>query len=210
MQDWPLMIEVIALDFDYCDTPLLRDVSFQVPQGTLLHLKGSNGSGKTTLLQLIAGLHRPTRGCIQFQNQSIENNRSFYQSQLCFVGHKPGISPYLNLKENCYFDLHYQAKTTECIYSLAELFSLQHVLDIPCGLLSAGQKKQVSLMRLWYTKAPIWLLDEPFITLDEQKCALLIKKISAHTQQGGTVIITSHQNIVYYSLDYQEYCLGLT
>lgn len=62
---WP-MLDVINLDFDYQDQPLLDKVSFHLPAGGLLHLRGRNGAGKTTLLKLIAGLYHPLQGEIQF------------------------------------------------------------------------------------------------------------------------------------------------
>ncbi|WP_115710569.1 cytochrome c biogenesis heme-transporting ATPase CcmA [Legionella sainthelensi] len=204
------MLNVINLDFDYQDQLLLNNVSFRLSTGGLLHLRGANGAGKTTLLKLIAGLYRPQNGEIQFFGQNIDKDRPAYQQQLCFVGHKTGINPSLTLRENCYFDLHASPVLSQRIEEIDELvaiFKLEHYLDFPCGLLSAGQRRQVGLLRLWMSSAKLWLLDEPLVALDEKSIAVIMARIEAHRKQGGAVLLTSHQNLSLNRSDYQEYCL---
>lgn len=170
---------------------------------------GQMEQGKTTLLKLIAGLYRPQNGEIQFFGQNIDKDRSAYQQQLRFVGHKTGINPNLTLRENCYFDLHTSpiSQKIEEIEALATIFKLEHYLNFPCGLLSAGQRRQVGLLRLWMSDAKLWLLDEPLVALDDGSIAVIMSKIEAHRKQGGAVLLTSHQHLSLHHSDYQEYCL---
>jgi heme exporter protein A len=198
------MLDVIDLNFDYQEQPLLNKVALHVPVGGLLHLKGANGAGKTTLLKLIAGLYRPEQGEIRFSGQEIHQDLSAYQRQLCFVGHKTGINLSLTLRENCFFDLHYQENP---IAELVSMFQLEHHLDSPCGLLSAGQRRQVGLLRLWMSDAKLWLLDEPLVALDDAALELIMAKIGSHREQGGAVLLTSHQKLPLNPSEYQEYCL---
>lgn len=198
------MLDVIELDFDYHDQPLLQQISFHLPASGLLHLKGANGAGKTTLLRLIAGLLKAERGEILFDGQSINNDLYSYQKQLCFVGHKAGINPYLTLRENCLFDIHCPANQLN-LRELCQQFNLDHLIDYPCGLLSSGQKRQVALLRLWMTKAKLWLLDEPLVALDELALAVIIGKIKEHRANGGAVLLTSHQDLPLNKADYEEY-----
>lgn len=200
------MLDLINLDFDYQDEPLLSHISFHVPEGGLLYLKGANGAGKTTLLKLIAGLYLPIQGQIQFYGQSIHRDLSSYQQQLCFLSHKAGINPYLTVKENCLFDIHYPTQGINST-ELLSIFKLDADLDTPCGLLSAGQRRQVALLRLWMTQAKLWLLDEPLIALDAQAIPILMDKIAEHRAKGGGVIMTSHQDLPLESSIYQEYSL---
>lgn len=200
------MLDVIDLDFDYQNIPLLKNVSFHLPEGGVLHLKGANGVGKTTLLQLIAGLHCPLSGQIQFQGVSTERQMDVYQRHICYIGHKTGLNPYLTVRENCLFDLHNGIKNRD-IYELVMAFKLQTYLDYPCGLLSAGQRRQVSLLRLWMTSAVLWLLDEPLVALDDSALELLMNQIAIHRKKGGAVLLTSHQNIPLQSNEYVEYRL---
>ncbi|MCL9683448.1 heme ABC exporter ATP-binding protein CcmA [Legionella maioricensis] len=200
------MLDVIELDFDYQERPLLKEVTFHLPAGGLMHLRGANGAGKTTLLKLIAGLYHPAYGQIHFAGQAIENNLAAYQRQLCFVGHKTGINPYLSLRENCFFDLHYGLGDKN-IEELASIFKLQDHLDSPCGLFSAGQRRQAGLLRLWVSNAKLWLLDEPLVALDDFALSIIMEKINHHRKLGGAVLLTSHQNLPINKSDYQEFLL---
>ncbi|KTD21195.1 cytochrome c biogenesis heme-transporting ATPase CcmA [Legionella londiniensis] len=200
------MLEVTAINFEYPERSVLSRVSFSVERGSLLHLRGMNGAGKTTLLKLLAGILPVQDGTIQFQGKNISDDLACYQQQICFLGHKSGISSLLTPLENCRFDL----SRNEIFSSLNQLlkqFSLQHVADIPCGLLSAGQKRRVALMRLAMSQATIWLLDEPMVALDREGTTLLMDMIGEHLKQGGMVILSSHQTIPNLGKAYQEYCL---
>ena len=198
------MLDVINLSFDYQEQPLLSEVAFHLPAGGMLHLRGANGAGKTTLLKLIAGLYHPAEGEIHFSGQNIHQDLAAYQSQLCFLGHKTGINPNLSLRENCFFDLQYKGYPIE---DLIAVFKLDKYLDLPSGLLSAGQKRQVALLRLWMSDSQLWLLDEPLVALDDKALALVMEKIATHREQGGAVLLTSHQQLPLNSSIYQEYCL---
>lgn len=200
------MLEVTDLHFDYQDKPLLNKVGFKLESGAILHLRGANGAGKTTLLRLIAGLLQPTQGQINYCAQNIDLDLPSYQQHICYIGHKTGINPYLTLKENCQFDLHYGANDRNFI-ELASVFNLDNYLDQPCGLLSAGQRRQVGLLRLWMTTAKLWLLDEPLTALDDLAQSKLMNQIMEHCKQGGSVILTSHQNLPIASNCYQEFTL---
>lgn len=198
------MLNVIDLDFDYQEKPLLKKVNFQVSSGDLLHLRGANGVGKTTLLKLLTGMRYPLSGQIQYNGSPISQNISEYQKQLCFVGHRAGINPNLTLRENCFFDLHYQQQDIE---NLARVFKLTAYLDMPCGVLSAGQCRQVGLLRLWMSEAILWVLDEPLVALDEASLVVLMKHIAVHRNRGGMVVLSSHQTLPLGATDYQEYLL---
>jgi heme exporter protein A len=200
------MLEVIDLGFDYQEQPVLEQINFHLLAGGLIHLKGANGAGKTTLIKLIAGLYRPLNGRIVFEGQSIESHLAAYQQQLCFVGHKTGINPFLTIKENCFFDLHYNTQNV-FFENLIENFHLENHLLQPCGLLSAGQRRQVALLRLWMTKAKLWLLDEPLVALDTRALSIVMAKISSHRADGGAVLLTSHQELPLSKSEYEEYLL---
>jgi heme exporter protein A len=62
--------------------------------------------------------------------------------------------------------------------------------------LSAGQIKRVALSRLWLSNQKLWLLDEPFASLDAKGVNILEKRIAQHASSGGAVILTTHQDLV--------------
>lgn len=200
------MLEVSSLSFDYQDYPLLNQISFAVPPKTVLHLKGDNGVGKTTLLKLLAGFFNPLVGDICWQNHSIYQNITHYQQNLCYVGHKSGITKHLTVEENCFFNFP-ELRSLEQLHNYLEAFSLNEYTHRLCGELSAGQQRRLALLRLFVRSVPIWLLDEPFVALDQSATQVLLTYMKKHLEAGGLVILTSHQPLKSEFSDYQEYKL---
>jgi len=200
------MLQVRNLNFEYHDRYLLRAINFIVKPGGLLFLRGKNGAGKTTLLRLIAGLFQPDSGDITYKQQSIYQQLPEYQRELCFIGHKLGINPLLTVKENILYDLKFPANELS-IEPFLEKKGMKQIADKLCGQLSAGQKRKISLLRLFYSQAKIWLLDEPLVALDKEGVAVLMDCINTHLQQDGMVIMTSHQLLPLSSQQYTEYQL---
>jgi heme exporter protein A len=200
------MLEVCALSFDYSEQSILTEIQFSLNNGQLLHLHGGNGTGKTTLLRLLAGLLRPTKGMIYWRNQPIYDQLRVYQHQLCYVGHKMGISTQLTVAENCFFDTK-KSNSPMALPALLDVFGLQALANIKCYQLSAGQKKRVGLMRLVISQAQLWLLDEPLTALDESSIALFSQCAKTHLNQNGLIIMTSHQPLPACFGTYQDYVL---
>lgn len=200
------MLEVLALSFDYQDKPLLNNIQFSLDAGQLLHLRGSNGAGKTTLLRLLAGLLHPHEGEIRYGGEPIINDLTAYQQKLCYVGHKTGLNPLLTVRENCFFDMHWERRAIS-FESLLESFGLQGLGDELCYHLSAGQRRRVGLLRIAMTNASLWLLDEPLVALDKEAISTLMTCLEYHLAQGGQVILTSHQNLPLGQVVYLEYAL---
>ena len=72
------------------------------------------------------------------------------------------------------------------------LYGFEHVVS---GNLSAGQKRRVALAQLLLTQASVWILDEPYTSLDVDAVALLETLFKKHVQNGGILVITSHQPV---------------
>lgn len=200
------MLQVNNLSFDYADTPLLEGVSFVVPAGQLLYLQGENGSGKSTLLKLLAGLLSPSAGDISFNDISVQDALKAYQQNICYIGHKTGISAALTIRQNVIFDPHYGRSEIHFSQTI-EALSLSGLEDVPCCQLSAGQRRRVALFRLLMTSAELWLLDEPFVALDGRAIDFLKTRIEAHLAQRGVIILTSHQSLPFKQDAYLELSL---
>jgi heme exporter protein A len=72
------------------------------------------------------------------------------------------------------------------------VFVLDALADIPAGYLSAGQKRRLALARLAAAERPLWLLDEPTVSLDAASVEVLIAAINAHLKSGGMAVIATH------------------
>ncbi|KTD18885.1 cytochrome c biogenesis heme-transporting ATPase CcmA [Legionella jordanis] len=200
------MLEVISLSFDYQDKPVLDQVEFAVKPGELLHLRGGNGAGKTTLLRLLTGLLEPSTGDIRYQGDSIYKDLSAYQRNLCFVGHRTGINPFLTVRENCFFDLQWGRRGGN-FEDLLQHYGLSDFADECCSHLSAGQRRRVGLLRTAISNAKLWLLDEPLVALDQQAMKVFMGSLESHLLEGGQVIMSSHQDLKLKSVPQLEYAL---
>lgn len=191
------MLEVADLSCRRGDRTLFTALSFTLPAQTLLHVRGRNGSGKTTLLRALCGLLRPDAGSIRWRGERITELADEYNREVLYFGHLNGIKADLTGQEN----LRIAATLDQDPVANAEIAAaLAHIglagfEDLPTRMLSQGQKKRVALARLILSKAPLWILDEPFTALDTDAVALLEALIADHVAAGGAVVLTTHQEV---------------
>lgn len=185
------MLEARELLCERDERTLFSGLSFTLNAGEWVQITGSNGAGKTTLLRLLTGLSRPDAGEVLWQGQPLHQVRDSYHQNLLWIGHQPGIKTRLTALENLHF-YHRDGDTAQCLEALAQA-GLAGFEDIPVNQLSAGQQRRVALARLWLTRATLWILDEPFTAIDVNGVDRLTQRMAHHTEQGGIVILTTHQ-----------------
>lgn len=165
---------------------LFQDLSFIVRPGQLLHLTGQNGVGKTTLLETLAGILPPARGRVSFKGRPLKSEDFLY------IGIQKGFKAILTVRENLTFWSKVYGGAPSSVDQALTLFRLSAFEETLFSDLSNGQKQRLSLARLCLIERPLWLLDEPFLGLDEpntQKVrALFADKIAA----GGSLCVASH------------------
>ena len=161
-----------------------------------MQLAGPNGAGKTSLLRIIAGFSAPDEGQVMWQGESIAKNYDEFARELLFIGHKTGVNNQLSAIENVRFWLQIQGyNTDQDLYSLLAKIGLVGLEDVPVRTLSAGQQRRVALIRLWLNDAKLWVLDEPFTALDKAGVAFLQQRFLTHLEQGGAILLTTHQDL---------------
>ncbi|WP_428946328.1 cytochrome c biogenesis heme-transporting ATPase CcmA [Pantoea sp. FN060301] len=170
---------------------LFSDLSFTVSAGDIVQIEGANGAGKTSLLRILSGLSRAEQGEVSWHAQSIRQQRERYQSDLLYLGHQPGVKAVLSALENLHF--YHPAHATDALFQALEEVDLMGYEEVAVAQLSAGQQRRVALARLWLSKSPLWILDEPLTAIDHSGVEKLMKLFSRHAQQGGSVILTTHQ-----------------
>ena len=191
--------EVLKAEQLFCerdDRVLFRELSFSARAGEVIQIKGSNGSGKTTLLRVICGLNDNYHGTLKWFNEPIEDNQDDFYSSLIYLGHQVGVNKVLTPVENLRWSVGLRENvTSEAIYQALAEIGLRGFEDSQCFSLSAGQQQRVSLSKLLLGAAIIWILDEPFTTLDVDGVQLLEKLLGDHARKGGVALVTTHHEL---------------
>ena len=159
--------------------PVLEGLSFSLTPGHAMILRGPNGIGKTTLLRTVAGLQPPISGTVEGA-----------EDQIAYAGHSDGIKPTLTVTENLKFWA--SVFGAGSIDGALKAYDLEALADRHAGNLSAGQKRRLGLSRLVVTGRPIWVLDEPTVSLDVNAVAMFADAVRAHLGQGGSALIATH------------------
>ncbi|MCW9048622.1 MAG: cytochrome c biogenesis heme-transporting ATPase CcmA [Gammaproteobacteria bacterium] len=175
---------------------LFTNLEFELCPGQVIRVEGKNGSGKTSLLRIMAGLAQPLEGEVLWQGRKIHHAESDYFQNLLFLGHRAAIKFELTPVENlCMAKSLHGSKTENGIEEALYQIGLYGFEDIPCAQLSAGQKRRVALAQLFLTQAKCWILDEPYTSLDVNAVSMLEGLFAKHLNNGGMLVITSHQPI---------------
>jgi len=162
---------------------------------------GPNGAGKSTLLRLLALLSKPTRGEIWFRGENLHSSSNYQLSvlrlQLTMVEQSPYLfrgSVYYNLAYGLQIRGIYGAEQEQRIVSALKTFGLSGFERRNAQGLSGGETQRVALARALVLEPEVLILDEPTANIDQKSLAEIEAGISALSQQGVTVIMTTHDS----------------
>ena len=177
-----MVLSVSCLTVSRAGRAVLSDLSFDLMAGQALRVQGRNGVGKTTLLRCLAGLQPALAGRIEIAADS-----------LAYAGHADGVKLPLTVLENLRFwaDIFGGRDIDRAL----DAFDLAPLSDRLAGTLSAGQRRRLGLARLLLTARPLWLLDEPTVSLDDASLTLFTAAVYNHLQAEGAVLIASHTDL---------------
>jgi heme exporter protein A len=168
---------------------LFEGLSFALVPGEALLVTGPNGAGKTSLLRLVSAL-LPLEGG-SFRVTGAASDAAV--PELChYVGHANGIKTSLSVRENLAFYADYLGGDGANLADALAAFKLGELSAFPAGMLSAGQKRKLALSRLFAAPRPIWLLDEPSVSLDAASVKQLDAALERHLKASGVAIVASH------------------
>ncbi len=191
------MLQGINLECIRGDRKLFSKVNFTLNSGELMQVQGPNGSGKTSLLRMLCGLSNPATGEILWNGTAIRTRDNDYFAMLTYIGHLSGTKDDLTVIENLQISsalAGFEVDIEEARDALDRM-GMTGRDQLPVKVLSQGQRRRVALARLLVCRTTLWILDEPLVALDVAAVKLIQGFLEQHLQQGGMVIMTTHQEI---------------
>lgn len=174
---------------------LFENLDLNICAGDIVQIEGANGSGKTSLLRILAGLSLPFEGDVYFQDKPIAQIREQFHQNLLFLGHLAGVKGEMSAQENLEFNLALHGLDSSSAEETLSEVNLLGFEDALASHLSAGQHRRIALAKLWQSRSPIWILDEPFTAIDKLGVKKLEQLFLEHANNGGCVILTTHQDL---------------
>jgi heme exporter protein A len=177
------------------DRMLFESLEFGLDAGQMLVVEGPNGCGKTSLLRILTGLRLADDGEVLWRGEPIDRLAGDYYEQVNYVGHHDGVKNELSCLENLRLARAMGVPSPLDLDEVLERVNLYAYGETDAGSLSAGQRRRLALARLLATQAALWILDEPFTSLDKASMALFAGVFEQHLQHSGVIVMTSHHDI---------------
>ena len=182
---------------------VLRDVSFDVPQGAFVSIVGPSGSGKTTLLGLLAGLDTPSQGTVSLDGEEFgsldEDRRAKLRGEkVGFVFQSFQLIPTLTALENVQVPLELSGAVSakEATNRARDLLTRVGLGDRTHHFpqqLSGGEQQRVALARAFVNEPRILFADEPTGNLDGTTGERIVELLQAlNRERGCTIVLVTH------------------
>lgn len=187
---------------------LFAGLSGTVRPGEILLISGANGSGKTSLLRAVCGLVPMERGHVACDGTPVRRDLAAFRARLAFLGHLTPLKAELSAYENLCFLMALRSEPPRWTPGEAlERLGVSAVADQPARTLSAGQRRRVALAAVAASGAAVWVLDEPYTSLDAAGETLVDGLLAEHAASGGSVLVASHRRPDRGQVRYQEITL---
>ena len=184
------ILKVQTLKKAYRRKIILDDISFKIYPGDIVGIVGANGCGKSTLLRLLSGAEAPTAGSIEYSGKNALKNRRLFKKYAGYVPQENPLFENLNVLDNLKL---WYCDNPDGLIPAMERFGLDKYAHSPVNRLSGGMKKRLSIACSIADAPPVLILDEPGASLDIVCKSDICRYLSDYSRNGGTVIITSHE-----------------
>ncbi|MEC7839856.1 MAG: ABC transporter ATP-binding protein [Chlamydiota bacterium] len=191
-------LQVNQLSVNYDKTPVLWDISLEVPRGKLVGIIGPNGAGKSTFIKTALGLIRPISGKIEYFGRSLKDVRK----EIAYVPQRETVDwDFPITVRNLVLMGRYGQLGMLRWPRKADLAAAEHYLDMVGMLsfadrqisqLSGGQQQRVFIARALLQEAEVYFLDEPFAGIDLASEKVIIGILKKLRDQGKTVFVVHH------------------
>lgn len=165
------------------DFQILKSLNFSLLPGAIFNFYGPNGIGKTRLLKTIAY-------CEEKDGSIIFNDRSKLVSDSTYIGLESSLYKDFTVRDNLQFMGRLNDNEIALLPAI-HVFDLESCLDVKYQDLSTGWKRKVVFANLLFSQSPVWLIDEPFSSLDESSKKRFEEVILSKAANGGIILITN-------------------
>ena len=191
----PALLETRDLSCFRNDRLLFEALNIRLEAGQMLLVEGPNGSGKTSLLRILTGLRLADQGDVLWRGEPIDHLAGDYYEQVNYVGHHDGIKLELTCVENLRLARAMGIPSERDIDDVLDQVKLYAEGETEVANLSAGQRRRLALARLLATESILWILDEPFTSLDRNSMAMFSEIFEQHLKGEGAIVMTSHHEL---------------
>jgi ABC-2 type transport system ATP-binding protein len=182
-------IELRGVSSGYHGTRVLHEISFVIEQPAIYVVLGPNGAGKTTLFRTLAGILEPYSGTVEIDGIDIARHEA--RTRLQYLSHIDGIPDGLRVEEALRFYATVEGVTEREVDNVVRMLGVEELRGRFFSELSQGQKKRVSIARVFLQERRIYLLDEPTSNLDP-KLAREIRDLVLGLSKDDLVLYSSH------------------
>jgi heme exporter protein A len=173
--------------------PLLSGVDLELTTASLSVISGTNGAGKTSLLRLLAGLDSLTSGAGVVAGIDLASgDRRQLRRRVGWLGHEGSFYDDLSVRENLTFAAKALQRPVDEIVNVVERVGLGNRIDTTSKQLSAGQRRRLGLAWLLLRRPELWLLDEPYASLDDEGRTFFDNLLGDVLTSGATVVVSAH------------------
>ena len=174
---------------------VLQGIDLDIKTGDRTLLLGNNGAGKTTLLNIICSLTSPSEGEIFFKGRNYREAGHQLRQATASIAHESRLYGDLTATENLkvFGNLHSLKNLFPQIEKSLKFMDLDHAKHIPVHTFSSGMIKRLAIAKLILCQPEFLILDEPYSGLDENSTQLLQEYLKKFHQEGGTILMVTHQ-----------------
>ncbi|RXI28452.1 ABC transporter ATP-binding protein [Aliarcobacter trophiarum] len=190
----------------------LKNINFEIKEGSFVIFKGVSGSGKSTLLSILATISKPSSGEIFFNNEVVSkypdiHSSNFRARNIAYIFQSFNLFEDLTVFANVSFPLiplgFSQKEIDEKVEEILSLSNIIHKKDEIVSNLSGGEKQRCAIARALVNRANTILCDEPTSSLDFENSLNFIKSIRELKKAGKTIVVATHDPL-FFDLDFVD------
>ncbi len=189
------MIEVENLGKTYVDEPVVRDLSFFVPEGQVLGFLGPNGAGKTTVMRMLTAFLPPTTGRVVVAGVDLDQDPVALRRNVGYLPENVPLYPEMRVSEYLRFRADVEgvprAEVRDRMDDVVDQCLIGDVSRQVIGTLSKGYRQRVGLAGALIHRPPVLILDEPTVGLDPNQI-IKVRELITELGRDHTVLLSTH------------------